>query len=231
MSGSYTFANFTDYLQIMFGERSDLTSVGGVNLYEKWINLSYIRLTTRNRFYGLKANFYFPELEVTSSALSTADGTKTITTPTDALLIREVWDSTNDVRLDNISLRRYTDYTGRSDSNAEGKPIEWIRQDTNIYLYPTPDAVYTIYVYYRKTPAILTGTDKTVIGVEWDEVVLQLAYIIGKEWLGEYDKATQMKTALAESFAGIIGIYEWEQMAKRTIAKPESQVLLESGYK
>jgi hypothetical protein len=215
----------------MFAERTDLTNVGGVNLFEKWINLAYIRLTTRNRFYGLKTNFYFPELEVESSALSTADGTKTITTPTDALVIREVWDSTNDVRLNNISTRKYIEYTGRSDSSSEGKPIEWLRRDTKIYLYPTPNAIYSLYAYYRKVPAILASTAKTAIGVEWDEVILQLAYIIGKEWLGEFDKARAMKSALAESFSGIIGIYEWEEMAKRTIAKPEGQVLLEQGYK
>lgn len=231
MAGTFTFANFVDYLTVMFGERTDLTSVGGVNLYEKWINLSYIRLTTRNRFWGLKKSFYFPELEVDNSGTNTTDGTAYITTPTDALIVREVWDSTSDVRLNNIPHSKYIGYTGRADSASEGEPKEWIRQGTYIYLYPTPDATYSMYVYYRKIPAILSSSTKTVIGVEWDEVILQMAYIIGKEWLGEYDKAKAMKESLAESFAGIIGIYDLEELARRPKATPDSMSLLDTGYK
>lgn len=231
MAGTFGFDDFTDYLQIMFGERSDLTSVGGVNLYEKFINLAYIRLTTRNRFWGIKKSFYFPELEVDNSGADTTAGTAYITTPTDALIVREVYDSTTDVRLNNIPFSKYIGYTGRAVTASRGKPTEWVRRGTYIYLHPTPDATYSMYVYYRKIPAILTGTNATVIGTEWDEVILQMAYIIGKEWLGEYDKAEAMKKDLAESFAGIIGIYDLEEMARRPKATPESASLLDVGYK
>jgi hypothetical protein len=233
MSGTYTFAEFVDYLTMMFGERTDLASVGAVNFYQKWVNMAYIRLTTRNRFWGIKKNFYFPELEVTSSALNTTAGTTYIVTPTDALIIRDVWDSTNDVRLNNISHTKYIKYTGRAVTASRGKPIEWVRQGANIYLYPTPDDAYAMYAYYRKVPAVLTGTNTTAIGKEWDEVILQMAYVIGKEWLGEYEEAATMKKDLAESFAGIIGIYDSEEMARQQIgsATPESASLLDRGYK
>jgi len=90
-----------------------------------------------------------------------------------------------------------------------------------------------MYAYYRKVPAVLTGTNTTAIGKEWDEVILQMAYVIGKEWLGEYEEAATMKKDLAESFAGIIGIYDSEEMARQQIgsAKPESASLLDRGYK
>ena len=231
MAGSWTLDNFVDYLTVMFGERTDLASVGGVNLYEKWINLSYIRLTTRNRFWGLKKSFYFPELEVTSSALNTTNGTAYIVTPTDALIVREVWDSTSDVRLDNIPHSKYIEYVGRAVTASRGEPKEWVRQDVNIYLHPTPDAVYVMYAYYRKIPAVLTSSTKTVLSVAWDETILQMAYIIGKEWLGEYDKAEAMKKDLAESFAGIIGIYDLEELARRPKATPDDAYLLNGGYK
>ena len=231
MAGTWTLDNFVDYLTAMFGERTDLASVGGVNLYEKWVNLSYIRLATRNRFWGIKKDFYFPELEVTSSALSTTAGTASVTTPADALIVREVWDSTSDVRLDNIPHSKYIAYTGRAVTASRGKPTEWVRQGTEIFLHPTPDGTYVIYAYYRKIPAVLTSSTKTVLSVAWDEVILQMAYIIGKEWLGEYDKAEAMKKDLAESFAGIIGIYDLEEMARRHVAKPESMSLLDTGYK
>lgn len=231
MSGTFTFANFVDYLTMMFSERTDLASVGAVNFYEKWVNMAYIRLTTRNRFWGLKKSFYFPELEVTSSALNTTAGTAYIVTPTDGLIIRDVWDSTNDVRLNNISHGTYIEYPGRAVTASRGKPTEWVRQGVNIYLYPTPDATYAMYAYYRKVPAVLTSTNTTVIGKEWDEVILQMAYIIGKEWLGEYDKAEAQKKELAESLAGIIGVYDSEEMARRDIAKPDNMSLLDVGYK
>lgn len=231
--GTETFATFVDHLTMMFGERTDLTSVGAVNFYQKWINFAYIRLTTRNRFWGIKKSFYFPELEITSSALNTTAGTAYVVTPTDGLIIREVWDSTSDVKLNNIPHSKYIEYTGRAVTASRGKPTEWVRQGLNIYLHPTPDAVYAMYAYYRKVPAVLTATNTTAIGVEWDEVIIQMAYIIGKEWLGEYDKANAMKKTLAESFAGIIGIYDAEELARRQIdsGKPESTFLLDQGYK
>jgi len=233
MAGTYTFANFVDYLTIMFGERTDLTNVGGVNLFEKWINLAYIRLTTRNRFWGIKKSFYFPELETDDGGSNTTAGAAHISIPTDALVVREVWDSTSDVRLNNIPTSKYVEYPGRAVTASRGKPTEWLRRGKYIYFHPTPDAVYSMVVFYRKIPAILSSTSKTVIGVEWDEVILQIAYIIGKEWLGEYDKANAMKKTLAESFAGLIGIYDLEELARRQIdsGKPESTFLLDQGYK
>lgn len=231
MAGSLTLDNFVDYLTMMFGERGDVASIGGVNFYEKFINLAYIRLATRNRFWGIKKDFYFPELEVDNSGTNTTAGTAYITTPTDALIVREVCDSTTDVRLSNIPFSTYIEYTGRAVTASRGKPTEWVRRGANIYLHPTPDATYSMYVYYRKIPAVLTSSTKTVLSEAWDEVILQMAYIIGKEWLGEYDKAEAMKKDLAESFAGIIGIYDLEELARRHVAKPESMSLLDTGYK
>ncbi|MCK4829940.1 hypothetical protein KA005_80200, partial [bacterium] len=164
MAGTFTFANFTDYLQIMFGERSDLSEVGSVNLYQIWINQAYIRLTTRNRFWGIKKSFYFPELEVDNSGTNTTAGTAYVTTPTDALIVREVWDSTSDVRLNNIPTSKYVSYPGRAVTASRGKPTEWLRRGKYIYFHPTPDAVYSMVVYYRKVPAVLTGTNTTAIG-------------------------------------------------------------------
>ena len=40
-----------------------------------------------------------------------------------------------------------------------------------------------------------------------------------------------MKKDLAESLAGIIGVYDSEEMARRHVAKPESQNLTDIGYK
>ena len=231
MSGTYKFNEFTAYLKLMFGNNNALQEP--IDYYEIWINAAYKRLTTRNRFWGIKKSFYFPELEITSSALNTTAGTAYVVTPTDALVVREVWDSTSDVRLNNISHSKYIEYTGRAVTASRGKPTEWVRQGVNIYLYPTPDAIYAMYAYYRKVPAALTGVVTTAIGAEWDEVILQIAYIIGKEWLEEYDKASAMKKSLAESFAGLIGIYDLEELARRQIdsAKPESINLLDAGYK
>ena len=229
--GTLTFDGFLDYLAMGFGERTDLASLNGVNYYNKWLDMAYIRLTTRNRFWGIKKSFYFPELETDDGGSNTTAGAAHISTPTDALIIREVWDSTSDVILNNISTRKYIEYPGRAVTASRGKPTEWVRRGKYLYFHPTPDAVYSMVTYYRKVPALITTGKMSAIGTEWDEVILQMAYIIGKEWLGEYDKANAMKQSLAESFAGIIGIYDLEEMARRPKATPESASLLDVGYK
>ena len=230
MSGTYKFTEFTAYLKLMFGNNDTLREP--IDYYGVWINTAYHRLTTRNRLWGLKKSFEFPELETVNTATTTTDGTQYISVPTDCLHVRDLYDKTNDRYLVNIPYREYLKYLDRFDTSAEGEPIEWVRAGTRLYLHPTPDTTgETIYIYYRKIPTALSGVLTTAIGPEWDEIILQQAFIIGKEWLGEYDKATALKKDLAESIAGLIGIYDLEEMASQPTHKPESQVTLEQGYK
>jgi len=226
------FNTFTAELKLMFGMNAKLEDVDGVNMYQTWLNYAYMRLTTRDRFFGIKQNFYFPELETVNTSTTTTDGIEYVSVPADCIVVRDVYDYTNARYLENISWREFLKYTDRFDTTAEGEPTEWVRSGDYIYLHPTPDTdSEAIYIYYRKRPAALSGTSETVIGPEWDEAILQLAFIIGKEWMQEYDKADAMKKDWLDNVSGLVGIYYQEELARAQRAKPDELSMLNEGYR
>jgi len=210
--GTETFKTLREQIKFELGERTDLsthTDLG--DLYGKWINLAYLTITTTDSIQGVRGHLYFPELMVEDTTQSTADGTQTLTTPTDAIYIEGICDTTNDIELENISWTEYKSYTGRNDSNAEAKPTEWTRRGSSLYLYPTPDATYACTIYYKKKPAVLTGTNATVIGAEWDEAILKLAVIFGLTKLKRYEEAAIEKKAWTQYMYGLVGMYDKEK--------------------
>ncbi len=230
MAGTWTFSEFKSFLKLQMGARTDLENYDGTNLYETFINMAYIRLTTRNRFFAIKTNFTFPQLETVDTTITTTDGTPYISVPSDCMVVRDCYDYTNKRYLDQIPWREYIRYTDRFDSSSEGEPNEWVRAGDNIYLHPTPDtSSESIYVYYRKIPAVLTGTNATVLDTAWDESILQLALIIGKTWLKEYEEAEQMKKEWLDNVSGMMGIYYQEELATAKTVIPESNALIETG--
>jgi hypothetical protein len=207
-----TFAELKAYTRFQFGNNTAFDSP--TDYYLVWVNRAYIQLTTQDRFWGLRRNFYFPQLE-TSSTATTVDGTAYVSVPTDALIIRDVYDETNNVHLDKISHHEYVDYTDRATSTSEGKPTEWVRSGSYIYLHPTPDSAYTVRIYYRKIPTVLAlNTDTTVIGAEWDMPIITLAAYHGKLWTNDYEKAKYLKQEFLDQAGGIITIYSQEEQAR-----------------
>jgi len=235
MAGTWTFAEFKSYLKLQMGKRTDVESYNGVNLYETWINMAYIRITTRNRFFAIKTNFSFPQLETNGvdTSQTTIDGTQYISVSSDCYVVRDLYDYTNARYIENIPWRTYLKYTDRFDTSAEGEPNEWVRAGDSIYLHPTPDTTGdVIYVYYRKIPAVMTDDDDTtVLDAAWDEPILQLALIIGKTWLKEYPEAEQMKKEWLDNVSGMMGIYFQEELASAKTVKPEHSALIDGGYK
>ena len=208
--GIKDFSTLKDELMLELGEMTSLESQGGINFYGVWINTAYITLATQNKMWGVRKNFTFPELEDYETDV-TVDGSATIDCPSDALIVRHVWDSTNDVKLTGIPFATYITYSGRADTSAEGKPTQWVRNGDNIYLYPTPDDEYIIYTYYRKRPAkLVDDDDTTVIGVEWDEPILRLAKSLALRKLHQYDEAKKEKEEFVDMIRGLIGIYDQE---------------------
>lgn len=210
--GTLTYTEFQSYTKLQFGNNDAWYTP--TNYYGIWVNLAYKRLSTQDRFWGIGRNFYFPQLE-TSGTDTTADGTAYIDVPTDCLVIRELYDTTNNLHLTNIPHSEYVAYTDRTDTNSEGKPTEWVRQGAYVYLHPTPGATYTIRIYYRKIPASLSaGSDVTVLGTEWDEPIITLAAHIGKQWTMDYDKAEILRKAFVEQASGIVTVYGDEEKAR-----------------
>lgn len=208
--GTRTFSTFKDELQLELGERTDIESLGGVNFLESWVNTAYMTLTTQNRLWNVRKSFYFPELETYGTTV-TVDGTATISTPSDCLVVRHVWDSTNDVKLIAIPFAKYITFTGRATSTSEGKPTLYSRNGEYLYLSPTPDAEYTMYIYYRKRPAPLSDADDTtVIGAEWDEPIQRIAKVLALRKLQQYDEAKKEQEYAEDMIRGVVGIYDQE---------------------
>jgi hypothetical protein len=217
--GVKTLSQFKAELKLELGQRGDIESIGGVDYRETWVNSAYMTLTTQNKLWNVRKNFYFPELETYGTA-ATVDGTATVSTPTDCMVIRHVWDSTNDTKLTRISFAEYIQMSGRATSTSEGKPTRYVRNGDYIYLYPTPDAAYTLYVYYRKRPATMSAdADVTEIGAEWDEPILRIAKVLALRKLSQYDEAKKEQEYAEDMIRGVVGIYDQENFDKQDYRK------------
>ena len=227
--GDYALSDFTDRLKLELGQRTDLESP--TDWYDKWINTAYMTLATKKRYFDGRRyhTIYFPELEVVDTSQSTTDGTAYLTTPTDCLHIRKIFDETNNVKLTAISVDEYLSYTDRDTAASEGKPTEYVRMaeaatsGSRIYLHPTPDDEYSLYIYYRKRPAELDDdTDTTLLGDEWDEPILKLAVIQAQMRLKEYDKAKLEKEEWRSMMNELVGVYDGEKLDRDEIRKPSA---------
>lgn len=217
--GTYSYTQFQAYLKTRLGNRDDVESP--TNYLGIWTNAAYLDLTTKNRFWGLKRNFSFPQL-ITTAAKTTTDGVAYVTAPADALIIYYVRDTTSDARLRRIAFEEYTNKSGTADTDAEGAPTLWTRFGGNLYIYPTPDAAYVLSVFYRKIPAVLSGaSDTTAIDASWDDIILDLATIKGYTWLQQYDKAEMVRKQLLADLADKMGIYDKEDNSRRDIMTPD----------
>lgn len=216
--GDKAFSVFASDLTYELGNRTDIAASVGA-----WINTAYLEFTTRNQFFGFKfpKYFYFPELETSASATTTA-GTDYVALPSDALILYTIHDNTNDNKLGGIKFREYVDKTGRATSASRSKPLYWLRYGSQIKLYPTPDGAYSLTVYYRKRPTALSlDGDVTAIGAEWDEAILKLAVIQSMMRLKQYDTADVEKKALVELLAGKVDIYDKEQRDLKKFFAPD----------
>jgi hypothetical protein len=222
--GTYTYSQFKAWLKSpRFGNSDSFDS-----FYGTWVNAAYNMLCNRSVIEG--GGFELPQLNTTSSA-TTVDGTGYVSVPTDCLAILEVYDATNKARLDWESYPSYISHTDRATSTAEGKPSYWTRSGAYIYLYPTPDAAYTLTISYRKRPAALAGeSDVTIIGAEWDDVILELAHFVGRNWAGEQEKAEYSRKLADVMIANIAGVYKKEERARREKLHPETTMTSRDSY-
>lgn len=204
------FTTLSDLLKFRLGNNAALSAVvpntATYNLYGIWVNSAYRQLCTQDGILGFQKKLHFPQLHV-STTKTTTDGTAYVEVPTDALYITEVYDTTNNVKLDQISWKKYIGYTDRTDTSAEGDPTEWTRHESRIYLHSTPGTTGdTITIYYKKLVADLSGTLTTDIGAEWDDAIIELATYKAMIWTGDYDKAKFCRDAFLEMAGGLASI-------------------------
>jgi hypothetical protein len=208
--GSETFVNMKTYVKLHFGNNDAWSTP--TDYYGVWVNKAYNRIATQGTFFGVSVRM--PQLE-TSETKATVDGQAYVTTPTDALCVMDVYDTTNNVLLDNVTWHDYLENTDRATATYEGKPEEWVRSGSYIYLYPTPDAVYTMRIYYHKIPAAMVLDAATSeLGNEWDEPIITLAAYIGKTWTMDYEGAKILRDEFKEQVTGIMGVYDAEEKSR-----------------
>jgi hypothetical protein len=73
---------------------------------------------------------------------------------------------------------------------SQAEPTHYLRRNTEFVIWPEPDADYTGYIDYIKTPDRLTsGTQKTTFSPNWDAALVMLATHHGHLSLGNQDEA------------------------------------------
>lgn len=221
--GNLGFDSFREQIRLRNGNNAtyDSAGAGSTDYYGVWINKAYRQLCAQDKILGVTMRVKFPQL-FTSSTATTVDGTAYISTPTGCLYVTEVYDSTNNRKLDQIRWKSYVEYTDRATAASEGKPTEWVRRGDYIYVHPTPDAAYSLAVYYKKLPDDLSGTNTTVIGAEWDDPIVELAAYTMFTWLGEFEKAKYAKAEFVEQAAGLMTLYQQEEKDSNEPWKPSS---------
>jgi len=140
-----------------------------------------------------------------------------VDTTSDMLIIRTIFDISNSRKLKKIPPRQYWKYTDRADSDAYGEPTRWthVGGGSNrgyLYLHPTPDDNYNLDIFYRALPDDLSGTETTVIGAEWDEIIVKAAVWLARLRLNEYDKAKEDKIIVRDMIRDLVGLYDQENL-------------------
>jgi hypothetical protein len=219
--GALTFAQYRGRLKSRFGENDSWDS--STDYYGIWVNSAYRYLATLEKLAETKRHVLIPDLETSASA-TTSDGVAYVSEPSDTLIVREVYDATNNKRLDWLSWQEYVGKTDKATAANENKPTYWHRRSGYIYLYPTPDAAYTLTVYYKKVVADLTGTAVTALGSEWDDVILELAHYYGRMHSNEYDRADVSWKAAKGKIVELVDAYASEEKARRERVQPDPQM-------
>lgn len=225
--GAQSYATLKELVKLRCGNRADMEAAGdsSLNYYGIWVNSAYRQLCTQDFVLGLRKKLYFPQL-FTSTTKTTTDGTAYVAAPSDVLYIVDVYDTTNNRNLENISLEKYLDYTDRTTAASEGEPNEWVRYGSYVYLHPTPDTTGdTLTIYYKKLVADLTGTGTTAIGAEWDDAIVELATYKAFLFLSEYDKAKVCKEAFLEMAVGLASVYDNEGVDSDLTIGPSSSYM------
>lgn len=153
---------FRTDLRTMIGSPTT-TDVADAKL-TRHVNSAYRDIATKYPHYKSRKLCSFP----------TVDGTMDYGLPSDCGAVLRVWDATSSARIHKRGDAWYADnldvYT------EEDAPQFYVRYRTFVRLIPTPDAVYTIMLYYRESITDLSDdTDEPVIPLDWDIGIKLLA--------------------------------------------------------
>ena len=154
-------------------------------------------LLTNRAYWEIIDKFKFREKEVTQT-WQTVIGTRLYAAPSPFEALRQL--SIEDLNdQSHTPLKRFTtyeyerDYVNRSD--AQDKPIGYVRESNEIRLLPTPDNVYTITMKYWTVLADLSDSNNNPpIPQVWHEVILYGAIWRAYLRLGDLSRGNQFKS-------------------------------------
>jgi len=128
---------------------------------------------------------------IRQGSLNTANGTASYALAADAeinsLLTDSVVESASKLVLQEVDYSYPASHPGM----ANGRPTCFYRSGDQLYLYPTPDAVYTIqYQYLVKPAALASDGDTTELPVEWEKILVLGTQARLENFLGESGEDT-----------------------------------------
>lgn len=143
------------------------------------INIAYRDVANRFRFHQSRLLFSF----------STVVGTQSYDLPSDCRVLLRVRNTTQNYegKLEKLGDRRVAEIT---DEETDGTPTQYARYNNKLYLYPTPDQIYTLEIYYKQELTDLAAdADIPVIPTSWHYGIVLLARFYYFDDQGETAKA------------------------------------------
>ena len=185
--GFLTLGDFQDELASMIGQDGPGFKRNSTRL-TRYINMGYFELTGTQEFKELFA----------IQTISTVADTKSYTHATTVQSIRGVIDTTNKRSLRRTSIENYFRY----DPDVTGQPEIWAREGGLLYVWPVPDAIYSLDILHQAIPAVLSvDTGQTVLNSIWDQAILLLAAKSATMIAGDIEK-TEAYLQLARGYIG-----------------------------
>lgn len=173
--GVLTLEQLQDELSEMLGPRGDGQKLGSERL-ARYVNMAQQELSNSIEFESL----------IKSDDIATVANDKDYTLATDIDKVWQVLDTDNMVVLSRVPYENYLRY----DITDTGQPEIWARAGGLLYLWPTPDSVINIEVWYQSTPtALVADTDVSAFLGVWDQAILLLAGKIGATMNNMPDRA------------------------------------------
>jgi hypothetical protein len=133
--------------------------------------------------------------ETASGSLST--GVSTYVLPTDMFSLETVRDATSDKTLKQISRRQYSQ---KKLVVPGGPPMEYHWWRGEIIFFPTPDvSTYVVTIdYVKRLSALSASTSLSALPREWDEIIMQAAFVKMLSWLDQVEDAAREDQRLSK---------------------------------
>lgn len=170
--GLETLSGFRDSVNLALGDKRQ-----GNERLDQWINEALIEL--------------FGELDIqgrrTCATAPTIIDQEEYSVPTDLLAVLVLRDITNKKRLIRTAIENFQLFDG----TTKGNPTRYVRVDNLFHLFPIPDAVQTLEMFYIREPVVLSvATDTSGLPSMYDRVIHLIALRNALIDLEENDRAT-----------------------------------------